>query len=75
MLTTEQKMKADRILADLLGCVREACEDEIQELRSDLARLRLLVLQQTSVTSRGERYWPEWVNKYFDSIGSAKIGE
>jgi hypothetical protein len=55
--------------------VREAGEDEIQELRSDLARLRLLVLQQTSVTSRGERYWPEWVNKYFDSIGSAKIGE
>jgi hypothetical protein len=65
MLTTEQKMKADKILADLLGCVREACEDEIQELRSDLARLRLLVLQQTSVTLRGERYWPEWVNKYF----------
>ena len=75
MLTEEQKMKADRILADLLGCVREACEDEIQELRSDLARLRLLVLQQTSVTSRGDRYWPEWVNKYFYSIGSAKVGE
>ena len=75
MLTNEQKARADRILADLLGCVREACEDEIQELRSDLARLRLLVLQQTSVTARGERYWPEWVNKYFDSIGSAKVGE
>lgn len=33
MLTNEQRARADQILADLMGLVREACEDEIQRLR------------------------------------------
>jgi len=62
---------SDRDADHMLSELQEA-RAEVDRLRSDLAGLRLLVLQQTSVTSRGERYWPEWVNKYFDSIGSAK---
>ena len=33
MLTDEQRRRADQILADLMGMVREACNEEIERLR------------------------------------------
>jgi hypothetical protein len=49
---------------------------ELQEARADLDatrrelnRLQKLVLAQTSVTCMGQRYWPDWVNRYFNSVG------
>jgi hypothetical protein len=42
---------ADRDSDHMLSELQEA-RAEVDRLRSDLARLRLLVLQQTSVTSR-----------------------
>ena len=43
--------------------------DEVDRLRLEIARLRRLVLEQTGVTCNGQRYWPEWVNEYFGSVG------
>ena len=48
---------------------------KVDKLHSDLVRLRWLILEQTSVTCNTQKYWPEWVNKYFDSIGPLPGGE
>jgi hypothetical protein len=51
-----------------MGDKRDA---EIDRLRKELCTLRQLVIEETKVTTKGEKYWPEWVNKYFDSCGMA----
>jgi len=46
--------------------------DVIKELlaaNSEIARLRRLVLDNTRIKSDGKFYWPNWVDKYFESIG------
>lgn len=45
-------------------------EKQLQEARLEITKLRQLILEQTSVTCHGQKYWPEWVNKYFESIDS-----
>ncbi len=45
-------------------------EKQLQEARLEITKLRHLILEQTSITCRGQKYWPEWVNKYFESIDS-----
>jgi len=64
---------SDRDASHLVLELQEA-RHEVDKLRLELNRLQKLVLSQTSVTCRGQRYWPDWVNQYFESIGSLPGG-
>jgi len=59
---------SDRDASHTLEELREARAD-LDAARRELSRLQKLVLSHTSVTCRGQRYWPDWVNQYFESIG------
>ena len=58
---------SDRDAEHLLNELQEA-RAEVDLLRLEVIKLRQLILEQTSVTCHGQIYWPEWVNKYFESI-------
>jgi hypothetical protein len=60
---------SDRDTSHTMDELREARSD-LDATRRELKRLQKLVLAQTSVTCRGQRYWPDWVNQYFESIGT-----
>jgi hypothetical protein len=59
---------SDRDASHLVSELQEARAD-LDAARRELTRLQKLVLEQTSVTCRGQRYWPDWVNRYFNSVG------
>jgi hypothetical protein len=57
---------SDRDAEHTLTELQEA-RAEVDLLRLEVIKLRQLILDKTSVTCHGQRYWPEWVNKYFES--------
>jgi hypothetical protein len=59
---------SDRDTSHTLTELQEARSD-LDATRRELNRLQKLVLAQTSVTCMGQRYWPDWVNRYFNSVG------
>ena len=59
---------SDREASHLVSELQTARSD-LDAARRELSRLQRLVLAQTSVTCRGQRYWPDWVNRYFESVG------
>jgi len=45
--------------------------DVIKELlaaNSEIVKLRRLILENTRIKSDGKFYWPNWVDKYFESL-------
>jgi hypothetical protein len=56
---------ADQDANHMLVELQEA-RGEIDLLRLEVIKLRHLILEQTSVTCHGQKYWPEWVNNYFE---------
>jgi hypothetical protein len=65
---------SDRDASHLVSELQTARAD-LDAARRELTRLQKLVLEQTGVTCMGQRYWPDWVNQYFESIGPLPGGE